>query len=63
MKTEEEVTVFINQHACRRVVVLYHHIKSHYLRINPVVSKESQRGIIGLRMELLGCFDNGKIDV
>ncbi|XP_072046390.1 lactadherin-like [Amphiura filiformis] len=57
-KNNLDVTVFTNQHACRRVVVLYHHIKASFLRIYPVKTDESTMGIIGLRLEILGCLDN-----
>lgn len=52
--------MFTNKHACRRVVVLYQHIKTKHLRVYPDVTTEtSKRGIVGVRLEILGCFDNG----
>ena len=61
MINDVEVTVFTNRHACRLIVVLYHHIKTSYLRIYPIASEDGRdRGVIGLRLEILGCIDNGK---
>ncbi|XP_072020990.1 uncharacterized protein [Amphiura filiformis] len=63
-----EVTVFTNLHACRRIVSLYQHIKTMHIRIYPIriletvtkgpITPESDRGIVGVRLELLGCFDS-----
>ena len=68
---ENEVTVFTNQHACRRAITLYQHIKSRHLRIYPMrtletvtkgpITPATNRGVLGVRLELLGCSDTGNL--
>ncbi|XP_072043123.1 coagulation factor V-like [Amphiura filiformis] len=57
---QDEVTVFVNEHPCRRLLVFRQQFKANHLRFYPVVSSKSdlERLKTGCQIEVLGCVDN-----
>ncbi|XP_072049239.1 uncharacterized protein [Amphiura filiformis] len=56
---QDEVTVFLNKHPCRRLLVFRQQFKANHLRFYPVVSPDlNNRLNTGCQIEVIGCIDN-----